>query len=246
MIDMFDTVTVASVPNAASTSRDAVAGYIDGRFNDFAAMAKRFPLDHHVSIAVFATDNADALDIEAGDALISQAPGWVRRQHARGLARPILYIQLSNLQALLDTLRNAGIDRQAVRIWMAHYTFDRNTGVSELAAHAVDAVQWTDKYEGRNLDASVLVDDFFALKLPAHKPAPKRHPAKKVAKKVKAAAKKTKPHPKVAAAGIAGVLSTALVSYLNSHGVSVTHLNPQEQDVLVLASTLLAAWIKPS
>jgi len=161
---MFDSITVSPVEAVASTSGEAVAGYVDGYWPDYHALSQAFPHDNHLSIAVHADDDADALDIENGDAAPAQAPSWVKRQHARGLARPVIYCSISTAPEVLNELRLAGIDRQSIRLWSAHYTYrahicgPRSCGQPTQA----DATQWTDKAYGRNLDESLCAPGFFA------------------------------------------------------------------------------------
>lgn len=171
MFVMFDTVTVSQVPSLANTSRDAVAGYIDGRFKDEAELVHAFPHAHHLSIAVFASDDADCLDIETGDAQPEQAPGWYLRQVKRGVWRPCLYANRSTMPAVESTMAQAGIHRELFRLWVADFT-----DTPHLPA-GFDACQWTDHALGRNLDESLCLDSFFpAPRVPA--PAPRKATAR--------------------------------------------------------------------
>jgi hypothetical protein len=88
-LTMYDAVDVSALPPGA----DAYAGYLGGAFPTFAELRRRFHGNgtHLLSVAVFASQTADCLDIEAGDATNAEAPGWVKRQLARGAGRPCLY-----------------------------------------------------------------------------------------------------------------------------------------------------------
>jgi hypothetical protein len=157
---MYDSIELATVP----PSPQAVAGYVGGRWPTYTELVRRFPHARHLSIAVGASENADALDVESGDATPGEAAGWVQRQHHRGLKRPVLYTSLSGMQHLVDLLAHAGTPRQSVRLWSAHYTghphvCGPNCGFG-LRVHA-DATQYTDKALGRNLDESLTVAGFF-------------------------------------------------------------------------------------
>lgn len=171
MFVMFDTVNVTAVPSFANTDRDAVAGYIDGRFNDFHQLAATFPHAHHLDIAVRASDDATCLDIEAGDARPDQFPDWFLRQSKRGVWRPVGYCNLSTLPELLAAIHRAGIHRELVRLWVAHFT-----GTPHLEPGS-DATQWTDHALGRNLDESLCLDTFFPAARPAA-PAPRHATAR--------------------------------------------------------------------
>lgn len=165
---MFDDVTVDLLP----AGYDAYAGYVDGIFENIAQIRARFPNAHILTIAVRASDVADALDVEAGDASNDEAPGWFRKSLAAGVTRPCLYTSASNADSLVDVMTNAGIPRGAYRLWSAHYT-----NVAHLCGPntcracniSADATQFTSHAEGKTLDESVCAGGFFTLVTP---PAP--------------------------------------------------------------------------
>ena len=157
---MYDAIHLASF--AGITNADAFAGYVDGRWPTFPLLdALAPPGTHLLSIAVFAIDNADCLDIETGDATNAQAPEWVSRQLHAGASRPCLYTSASNVGALVTAMR--GFSRSQYRIWSAHYSGKHTCGPASCGAAPVpcDGTQWTDASHGRSLDESVLADDFF-------------------------------------------------------------------------------------
>jgi hypothetical protein len=158
---MFDAVDIDQIPGDASV----VAGYVNGNFVTFSQLCARFPNAHHLSIAVTAEANADALDVEPGDAVSGQVPGWYRRQKARGVARPVIYASASRMATeILPVLKQAGIARSDVRLWSAHFTHIEHLcgpGSCKQMPVQADATQWTDHAHGRNLDQSVLADNFF-------------------------------------------------------------------------------------
>jgi len=151
MITLYDSVDVSQIPGNAS----AVAGYVGGKWPTFHELERTFPKAHRLSIAINAGEDADCLDIETGDANPQDAPLWLRRQKARGVKRPVLYIELSRRGELLSILIRAGIKREDYRLWVAHYT---NEPHIEPGA---DATQWTEKGLGRDLDISSCLDSFF-------------------------------------------------------------------------------------
>jgi hypothetical protein len=153
-----------------------VAGYVGGRWPTYVPLVHAHPHAHHLAIAVSASEDAECLDVEAGDARPDQAPAWVRRQQARGVHRPVLYASVSAMPAVLSALSTAGIPRDAVRLWTAHYT-----GRPHICTPACgfgfgttgDATQWTDRALGRNLDESLCSDSFFGAA--ARPPDPNRY-----------------------------------------------------------------------
>lgn len=158
MITMYDSVDVAAIPHDAQ----AVAGYRDGKYQTYPELVTRFPATPKLSIVVFAKDDGDCLDIENGDASIGDAPGWVKRQHARGQKRPVLYTSLSNVNTLHDELSKAAVYRGEWRLWSADYVgFPKINGPADGISTYADATQYTDKALGRNLDASLCSTTFF-------------------------------------------------------------------------------------
>jgi Putative peptidoglycan binding domain len=160
MITMYDSVDLDNIPADAT----AVAAYTDGRFANFAEAKIKFPEADILSIAVFAADDAMALDIETGDASPESAAAWVTRQLARGVSRPCLYADASTMIQVIGAMNAAGIPRNTLRLWSAHYTSTAHIcGPSSCGALPEDAdgTQWTDTARGINLDESLLSADFF-------------------------------------------------------------------------------------
>lgn len=158
---MFDSVDLKQIPEDAP----AVAGYTSGHWPTYPHLAKLWPHARHLSIAVTASHDAECLDVEPGDATPDQAAAWVKRQHARGIKRPVVYTSVSSAQNLIGRLSAAGIKRGDVRLWTAHYTHKPHRcgptcgyGLQSTA----DATQWTDKSHGRNLDESLCGPGFFS------------------------------------------------------------------------------------
>lgn len=171
-ITMWDDITVSSMPTGGSY---AYAGYVDGMWPTYGSLVKRFPGHRLLSVAVFASDNAECLDIERGDATISHAFEWFERQVARGVFRPVFYTSASNLRPLEREMESHHVPRSAYRVWAAHYTgkphlcAPRSCGFGLSEA---DACQWTDVALGISLDRSLLLPDFFDPRPKPHVPTP--------------------------------------------------------------------------
>jgi hypothetical protein len=161
---MYDTALNNQFPAGAA----AYAAYVDGGIGNqpnYAYIVSTFPAAQHLSIALFPSDNADALDVEPGASAPSDIPGWFARQVARGLTRPVIYASASTMNAeILPVLSQAGIARANVRLWSAHYEAGEHIcGPSSCGLLSVDAdgTQWSDNALGLVLDQSLLADDFF-------------------------------------------------------------------------------------
>ena len=164
---MYDTIFNDEFPTGAQ----AYAAYVDGGIGNqpnYAYIVKTFPRASHLSIALFSSDNADALDVEPGAATPGDVPGWYRRQKARGVFRPCVYASASTMQSsVLGELKSAGIVRGDVRLWTAHYGAGEHIcgpASCGLLSVEADGTQWTDDALGRSLDQSLLQGDFFATK----------------------------------------------------------------------------------
>jgi hypothetical protein len=160
-LTMLDSITVANLPAGA----DAYLGYVDGHWPTFASLASRFPRAHLLSMAVFASDDAEGCDCEAGDLTPSQVPAWVTRQRSRGISRPVVYVSASSVTSVLGAL---GGDRQGIRLLTAHYTHEPHICGPATCAYpgvpAADGTQWTDTAPGANgtqVDESLLLANFF-------------------------------------------------------------------------------------
>jgi peptidoglycan hydrolase-like protein with peptidoglycan-binding domain len=113
---------------------------------------------------VFSSDDADCLDVETGDAAPSEAMVWIVRQFERGVKRPVLYADASTMRVIISLMNAAGIPKNTLRLWSAHYTnhphFCGPHTCGEIPLD-VDGTQWTSTAMGRSLDQSILDDDFF-------------------------------------------------------------------------------------
>lgn len=224
---MYDSVDVNAIPADAT----AVAGYVDGRWPTFRQL-RRFHA-HRLSIAVTASADAACLDVETGDATPGQAPEWVRRQHARGEPRPVIYASRDLIPQVLAELAAAHIPRTAIRVWSAHYGAGPHicSGIACGAPFTADATQHTDHALGRNLDESLLSDHFFPTAPPRRRrrvPRPRKPPA---------------PHPKVTAATAAAAIGAAITAVLHSAGV---HITAEEANAISALAALLAGYLTPA
>jgi hypothetical protein len=161
---MYDTTLNDQFPAGAQ----AYAAYVDGAVGNqpnYAYIVSAFPKAQHLSIALYASDNADALDVEPGASSPGDVPSWYARQVRRGVQRPCIYANVSTMNAsILPTLSQAGIPRANVRLWTAHYDVGEHIcgpdSCGMLGINA-DGTQWTPTALGLVLDQSQLAEDFF-------------------------------------------------------------------------------------
>jgi peptidoglycan hydrolase-like protein with peptidoglycan-binding domain len=163
---MFDSIDVSQLPTGAGY---CYAGYVNGNWPTYKQVVATFPGHHVLSIAVNAGADADCLDVESGDATPGQAAGWFARQAARGVVRPCIYASVSVVDSTISLMHTAGISRNSVRIWSAHYGSGAHIcgpATCGLMSTSADGTQWTDVALGRNLDQSMLADNFFGTTPP--------------------------------------------------------------------------------
>lgn len=166
MIRMADSAESAALP----AGLPAYASYVDGHIGDQpnrTRVGAAFPGAHHLSIALFAGDYADCLDVEPGAAVASDVPAWQQRQRGQGVQRPCVYASVAAMRdEVLPVLALAGIARASMRLWTAHYGQGEHIcgpgTCGELPTDA-DGTQWTDAFRapGGVVDMSALRDDFF-------------------------------------------------------------------------------------
>lgn len=164
---MYDSIEVDTIPADAM----AAAGYVGGQWPNFESMRRAFPHAHVLSIAPEASMDAECLDVEPLDATNAQAAGWFHRQKARGITKPVVYTSASNVQALINALAAAGINRNQYLVWSAHYTYSPHICSPNVCGYPqADGTQWTDHALGRNLDQSLISDAFFGPPAPPPDP----------------------------------------------------------------------------
>lgn len=162
-ITMYDDIEPSLIPKDA----EAVAGYVGGQWPTYRQIVKGWPKAKHLSIAIAATEDADVLDIERGNATPDQAPNWLVRQKTRGKKKPILYTSASTFQALVDLMSSHGHKYgKDYLVWTAHYYSPAphfcgpqcGFGIKQKA----HATQYWDMVEGKNLDVSICEPRLFA------------------------------------------------------------------------------------
>jgi hypothetical protein len=170
---MFDT-TSDPRPTFSGLNVEAVAAYGNGRFANYAAAKQQFPHAHLLEVDVSGQGIGNAGDFEAGDMEFSHAGSWAKGRLAAGVARPVIYFAVSNWRPVMQSLEAAGVPRQRVRVWTAHYN-----GRPHLCSAAcgfgvtgtADATQWgsadargtlPSPYAGRNIDVSETANDFWS------------------------------------------------------------------------------------
>jgi len=161
---MFDTILNNQFPSGAP----AYGAYVDGSLGNqpnYAYIVKTFPRAQHLSIALFATNNADTLDVEPGASSPGDVPAWHARQVKRGVKRPCVYASVSTMgTSILPTLSRASIARASVRLWTAHYDVGEHIcgpGTCGSLSVNADGTQWTPNARGLVLDQSLLAENFF-------------------------------------------------------------------------------------
>lgn len=171
LVTMFDDIDVSLLPPGAT----AVAGYVDGRFRNVDQVRAKFPHAQILTIAVFAQDDAECLDVEPGDATRADIFRWFKRQQARGVHRPVIYSSVVNIDAIVATMTANGFHRDSYRLWSAHYGQGKHIcgpSTCKLTRVQCDGTQFTNHALARSLDESVLLPGFFGAPPPAPAPAP--------------------------------------------------------------------------
>ena len=149
---MFDSVSAEAFPDSGF---DATAGYVAGRYPSSGPIKKRFPNLPHLTIAVTSKQDAQCLDVEPGDAIPEEAPGWFDRAGTGD----IIYSM-----AGWSSLVIAAMGERKFLLWSAHYTGRPHIcGPDSCGYPQADATQWTDKGpNGENVDQSLISDRFYS------------------------------------------------------------------------------------
>jgi hypothetical protein len=158
-IFIYDDVNVDLIPADA----EVVAAYAGGIYENLGQARQKFPKAIVISIAISASEEAEVLDIENGDATVDQAPGWVKWQHSRGISLPILYRSVNGIDELVSKMTAAGIPRNEYWIWSAHYGIGSHVcgpNTCKLTKYGCDATQFTDHAHNESLDESVTTPEF--------------------------------------------------------------------------------------
>lgn len=166
---MLDSIYPQNLPDGA----DAYLGYAGGDWPTFTELQKRFPHAHLLNMAIAADEDATGCDMEARDLTVAEVPGWVRRQQARKVWRPVVYASASRMGDCVLALTAAGIRRAQVRLLSAHYESGKHICGPKTCktrnCPPCDGTQWRDDAPGLNgtkIDESVLLADFFGGDMP--------------------------------------------------------------------------------
>lgn len=144
---MLDGITPATVPAGAQI----YAGYVGGEWPSYAALVAAHPGALHVSIAVNASESARVLDVETGDAIPAEAPGWATRERVAGNPYPVVYMNMTTWPAVKAAFTAQGVTPPLY--WVALYVTDP-TRVPDIPAGAL-AIQY---YDYGGYDESVVAD----------------------------------------------------------------------------------------
>src|SRR4051794_29991847 len=109
----------------------------------------------------------DAGDFEDGCMAVANAGSWAKHRLDAGVRRPVIYFAVSDWRPIVQSLRGAGVSRNDVRMWTAHYTGRSHlcsSGCGFGVTGTAHATQWAsrqargtlpDEYRGRNMDVSI-------------------------------------------------------------------------------------------
>ena len=148
MRSMFDGIEPGTVPAGA----DIYAGYDDGDWQSFAGLTAAYPGKLYVSICVTASGSARVLDIESGDAIPEEAPGWAATERASGNLYPVCYMNESTWPAVKAAFAAQNVAPPLY--WVAAYVDDPTTPPAALPDGAI-ALQY---YDFGGYDASIAAD----------------------------------------------------------------------------------------
>jgi hypothetical protein len=90
-------------------------GYLNGSYDNMAALKTKFPGKKYVSVG------RDCIDIEAGLASPADAPGFVRGWKPANTSKPMCYANASTMPAVKSELGSAGISRDRYFLWVADW-----------------------------------------------------------------------------------------------------------------------------
>ncbi len=130
---MYDSITPGDIPVSATL----VAGYVDGRWANIAAMRKRFPHATVVTIAVAHTTRAMVADVEQGDMSPASAVSWARdTMHDVPNTELTIYANTSTWPSIKSAFKAAGVSLP--QWWAAHYTGKPHLEPGSIATQYAD------------------------------------------------------------------------------------------------------------
>lgn len=126
-LTMYDSVDADSLPDNNGDLTIVYAGYVDHKGNSYERIAQRFPRNPRLSIAVNASNRANALDVEKGAALATEMIGWAENEHAHGAVLPLIYTALTNWPHYQALFSDARVE---VGWWIAEW--ELNNGAADF------------------------------------------------------------------------------------------------------------------
>lgn len=141
----------------------AYAGYWNGTFANMTAVRAYAASQgaRSFSYTPDGTAGADAIDIEPGDASPTAAPAFYNS------GGRYFYASAGTTQVVINILSGRGRARSSYKIISAHYTGSPHIcGPTVCGFPQADATQFTDRYAGRSLDATLFNASFFSKPLP--------------------------------------------------------------------------------
>lgn len=173
---MYDSVTVGNLPVNAD---NLYAGYVGGLYPTLIPIMQRFPHARVISIAVNASQSAQVLDVETGDATAAEVPDWLNRMRAQSRKNVTVYTSRSNIDAVLAACDAAKVARPL--IWAADWT-----GQPHEVPGAVAVQYLSNDY----FDETCITDAFWPDSRPQHAVARiAKKAVRKISKVVKAPAR---------------------------------------------------------
>lgn len=119
-------------------------GYCYGSYNNIAAIKARFPGKRYVSLTPVLQSAVPAMciDIEPGDANPGQAAEFFRLASHDGAIKPWFYTSAGDMQAVINNLAAAGINRTRYFLWSAHWIGLHICSKSACGYPQADATQY--------------------------------------------------------------------------------------------------------
>lgn len=124
-LTMYDSVDADSLPDNNGDFTIVYAGYVDHPGNSYAGIAQRFPRNPRLSIAVDASNRANALDVEKGAALATEMIAWAENEHDHGATLPLIYTALTNWPHYMALFSDAKV---IVGWWIAEWNHNDGGG----------------------------------------------------------------------------------------------------------------------
>lgn len=149
---MYDSVNVSALPAGGNI----YAGYADGLYANVAAIVARFPDTPVLTIDVTGSGAAQALDVENGDATVSDIDPWLANHAIKGVVftLPVIYMSAGTAASAFPSSHPSGC-----LLWTAHYTYTNHIcgpGSCGILPYDADMTQWTDNPPGNPYDTSAV------------------------------------------------------------------------------------------